>query len=138
MSEEILQTPKSSLWMRLRRLWALRREPWVVRRYIYPGRVVTVELRQRLPVAACLAVLVWYLVAPTDVAAMSLAALGGLLICSYLWARAMARQVVARRALHYTALQVGDEIEELVSLENTSFLPVVWAEFKDLRIKELK
>ncbi len=131
MSEEISQTPESSLWMRLRRLWTLRRQPWIVRRYTYPGRVVTVELRQRLPVVVCLAVLIWYLAAPTDVAAMSLAALGGLLVCSYLWARAMARQVVAQRALHYTALQVGDEIEEHISLENTSFLPVVWAEFKD-------
>jgi uncharacterized protein (DUF58 family) len=118
-------------WKKLRAGLGRLCQPWVMQRYTYPDRVVTVELRQRLPVAAFLALLVWYLMAPTDVVVMSLAALGGLLLCGYLWARAMAQQVVAQRALHYTALQVGDEIEEIIALSNASVFPVAWAEFSD-------
>jgi uncharacterized protein (DUF58 family) len=107
------------------------RGPLVVLRRTSSEAVVTIELRQALPVAACLAALVWYLMAPTDVAAMGAAALACLVIGAYLWARAMATHVTARRRLYYTALQVGDEIEELITLVNDSGLPVIWAEFAD-------
>jgi len=105
--------------------------PLVVLRRTYSDAVVTVELRRWLPVAAGLAALLWYIIAPTDVAAMGAAALAGVLAAAYLWARAMAMHVTAQRRLYYTALQVGDEIEELISLDNDSGLPVLWAEFAD-------
>jgi len=121
----------AGLWTAVRRIRAVVSQPWVVRRYSYSDRVVTLALRQRLPLAALAVVLVWYLAAPSEVTAIGLAALGGFLTCSFLWARAMARQVTARRALHYTALQVGDEIEEIVTLSNASVFPAAWAEFRD-------
>jgi uncharacterized protein (DUF58 family) len=43
----------------------------------------------------------------------------------------MARQVAARRKLIFAAVQVGDVLEEHLSLENRSPLPVLWAEFID-------
>jgi uncharacterized protein (DUF58 family) len=109
----------------------LPRRPVVILRHTGPDLIVSVELRQWLPVAVFLAALGWYIAAPTDVAAMSVAALAGLLLAGFLWARSMARCVTARRRLRYTALQVGDEIEEIVTLSNDSSLPVAWAEFVD-------
>jgi uncharacterized protein (DUF58 family) len=43
----------------------------------------------------------------------------------------MAAHVTTRRALRFTALQVGDHLEELLYLENRSAWPVVFAEFID-------
>jgi uncharacterized protein (DUF58 family) len=103
----------------------------VIWRSARPKCVVTIELARWLPVGAFLLVLIWYLAAPTEVAAMGMVALGGLLLCSFLWARAMALGVNGKRALQYLAVQVGDEMEELVTLEDYSELPVLWAEFVD-------
>jgi len=111
----------------LRRL----RGPLVVRRYTHPNRITTIELRQWLPVTAFAIVLVWYIVAPSEVTVMGLVTLGGLLVAAYLWARAMARHVSGSRQLRYAAAQVGDELEELITLGDASDLPVLWAEFVD-------
>jgi uncharacterized protein (DUF58 family) len=111
----------------LRRL----RGPFVVRRYTHPNRITTIELREWLPVTAFAIVLVWYIVAPSEVTVMGLVTLGGLLVAAYLWARAMARHVSGTRQLRYAAAQVGDEIEELITLGDASDLPVLWAEFVD-------
>lgn len=113
------------------RLFARFRTPWVILRLIRPEMVITIELRQWLPVVAFGVALIWYIAAPMEVTAISAAALGGMLLCAAVWVRAMAWGVVARRRLHYTALQVGDEIEEIIALDNASFLPVTWAEFED-------
>jgi uncharacterized protein (DUF58 family) len=112
-------------------LSSLRRVHPIVWRSVQPGRVVTIELQERLPVIALCFALMWYLAAPTAVGLMSIVTFGGLLSLPFLWARAMARRVTARRALQYVAVQVGDELEELVTLDNTGLLPVLWAEFVD-------
>ena len=39
--------------------------------------------------------------------------------------------MTAQRTLRYSAVQVGDELEEMVTLDNRSRLPVIWAEFVD-------
>lgn len=80
---------------------------------------------------AWLGALVWYLAAPTAVAAVGLAALTALLGVAWLWARAMARGVSARRELHYAAVQVGDTLEERLMLINHSLFPALWAELVD-------
>ena len=103
----------------------------VVRRYLQPGRATFVELRTIAPFAAWLAALAWYAAAPTAVTAVGLAALSALLVFAWLWALAMARGVSARRALHYAAVQVGDTLEERLTLSNDSRLPVLWAELMD-------
>ena len=107
------------------------RGPWVVRWYTRADCVTTIELRQWMPVAAFAMVLAWYVVAPTDVAAMAVGALGAMLVAAFWWARAMARGVSATRRLHYAAVQVGDELEEHITLDNATGLPVLWAEFVD-------
>ncbi len=109
----------------------LRHLPFVLRRYPQPGRITTIELRQRLPPLIALLALAWYLIAPSEVAAVFVFGLAGMLACAWLWARAMARGVVARRQLHFAAVQVGDVLEERLALQNNSALPVLWAEFVD-------
>lgn len=96
-----------------------------------PGCQVRLSLRQRLPLIAFPLLLLWYLARPSPVAAVAAASVGGLLLLSYLWARALARSVDAERRLRYAALQVGDELEEQVMLTNASVLPLVWAELID-------
>ena len=73
----------------------------------------------------------WYVAAPSEVAAVLAFGLGGMLVVAWLWARGMARQVVAERKLVFAAVQVGDVLEEHLSLDNDSPLPVLWAEFVD-------
>jgi len=101
--------------------------------YIFdrPGCQVRLSLRQRLPLALFPLLLLGYLVRPSPVMAVSAAAVGLLLLLSYLWARAMAQKVSAERRLRYAALQVGDELEEEIKLKNSSGLPAIWAEFVD-------
>ena len=96
-----------------------------------PGCQVRLSLRQRLPLIAFPLLLLWYLARPSPVAAVAAASMGGLLLLSYLWGRALARSVNAGRRLRYAALQVGDELEEQVTLSNASALPLVWAELID-------
>lgn len=96
-----------------------------------PDCVVTIELQEWLPVVAFVLLIIWYAAAPTEVSLMVLAALGGMLLVSLYWARTMALRVRGKRSLLYLAIQVGDEIEEIVTLENHSSLPVLWAEFID-------
>jgi uncharacterized protein (DUF58 family) len=52
-------------------------------------------------------------------------------VCDIAWALAMARQVTGQRRLRFTAMQVGDEMEEEILLDNHSSLSVLWAEFVD-------
>jgi uncharacterized protein (DUF58 family) len=93
--------------------------------------VTTVEVRQWLPISLCVGALIWYLAAPTAIAVMSLVMLAGVLLTATFWTLALAWGVTGKRILRYAAVQVGDELEELILLENTSFLPVLWAEFID-------
>jgi uncharacterized protein (DUF58 family) len=96
-----------------------------------PESKVTLHFRQWLLLAAFILALVWYVLGPSRVSAAATAGLAGILIFSYVWARSMALQVSGRRKLLFTALQVGDELEEIISLQNHSHLPVLWAEFSD-------
>ena len=107
------------------------RGPWLVRRLTAADHTTTLELRQLSPLVVWAAVLVWYLAAPTAVAVVGLVAISVLLVFSWLWAWAMARGVSAQRQLHYAAVQVGDTLEERLTLRNLSRLPVLWAEFVD-------
>jgi uncharacterized protein (DUF58 family) len=108
---------------------------WRVFHFNLPGCQATmaaiVGVRQWAPLAAMLIILVWYLFAPSGVSATCVAALAGILGASYLWARSMALNLEGKRALHFTALQVGDELEEILTLTNRSALPALWVEFVD-------
>src|SRR5512136_2402583 len=92
---------------------------------------VTIVLRQRLALITFVALMVWSVIQPAPLAWTGSVALGSLLLLSYGWARVMASKVSSQRELRYTAVQVGDELEEVLTLENRSGLPVVWAHFVD-------
>lgn len=92
---------------------------------------VTIEVHQWLPFFVLLVLLGWYIASPTSVALMSTVALAGTLLASFFWARMTARGVRGNRHLRFAAMQVGDELEEMISLENKTALPVLWAEFLD-------
>ncbi len=114
--------------------WARRmRLPWVLwrRRLENPTRLISIELRQPLPFLLFLILLAWYIAAPSAVVLMCLTAVAGMLLVSVSWARAMALRVTARRQILSAAMQVGDEMEEQIFLDNSSFLSVLWAEFID-------
>jgi len=104
---------------------------WRVFNFSRPTCQVSLRVRQWQPFAALLIILVWYLFAPSGVSVTCVTALAGILAASYVWARAMALGLEGKRALHFTALQVGDELEEFVTLTNNSRLPALWIEFVD-------
>ena len=104
---------------------------WRVLHFNRPGCQASLRVRQWPPFAALLIILVWYLFAPSGVSATCVTALAGILAASYIWARSMALGLLGKRALHFTALQVGDELEEIITLTNNSRLPALWIEFVD-------
>lgn len=88
-------------------------------------------LRQPAVVFIFLVLIAWYLISPTRVIVLLLAGIAGIFFTSFIWARQMFLHVDCARKLHYTAFQVGDELEEQIRLDNHSPLPVLWAEFMD-------
>jgi uncharacterized protein (DUF58 family) len=117
-----------SCWQGIRR-WA--REPRIIWRSETPTKQTTVVIRYWVPYLAFIVTFLWYVVDPTPVALMSMVALGGTLLTSFLWAYGMARGAEGQRKLRFAAMQVGDELEEQIVLKNASHLPVIWAEFDD-------
>lgn len=97
----------------------------------YPDCQVTIEVRQWLPFIVTAGLLFWYVTAPSITVALCLGASASLLAFGYVWARQMASRLRGKRTLRYSAMQVGDELEELVSLNNTSLLPAIWVEVFD-------
>ena len=92
----------------------------------------SVSLRAPLVPLAFVGFLIAWLLRPGPFAFTGVVFIGSVLILTLAWAVAMAKQVTTRRALRFTALQVGDHLEEVIHLENRSLFPVVSAEFVDL------
>lgn len=115
-------------WLGIRR-WM--REPRILWRSEHERLEITIEIQQWVPFAAFLATFIWYVAAPSAVVLMATVTLGGVVAFSYLWARSMARGVRGQRKLRFAAMQVGDELEEQISLYNNTPLPVLWAEYID-------
>jgi uncharacterized protein (DUF58 family) len=105
--------------------------PWIIWRKKQRDRELKLELHQPLVFLVFLALLVWYIAAPSTVIAICLASAVALIGISLYWAMEMARRVEAKRRLEYAAMQVGDELEEVITLRNRSILPALWAEFID-------
>ena len=99
----------------------------------WPRAAGEVRLRLRQPVIAVtlIVLLAWLIIAPNAVVVTGIVTLSSLMLFGYLWVRSLAKGVTARRLLRYSAVQVGDELEEAVTLDNRSRLPVIWAEFID-------
>src|SRR5260221_9548314 len=81
---------------------------FILRRYSFPDRLVTIELRHGLPLVVTLLAVAWYVAAPSDVTAVLAFGFAGMLAAAWGWARAMARQGAARRKLGFAAGQGGD------------------------------
>lgn len=62
---------------------------------------------------------------------MSMATLLGIIVLAFAWVRLQALYIHGSRKLQYSAFQVGDELEEELTLENRSAFPLLWAEFLD-------
>ena len=105
--------------------------PLILRRYDHADGFTTIELRRHFPFVVFIILLLLYLFSTTEEAAMGVTTVGAVLFFGFLWARSMALGVSAKRHLLSVAMQVGDELEERIFLENTSNLPVFWAEFVD-------
>ena len=101
---------------------------WRIRR---PDCAVRVRLRQPVIGVVLIMLLMWLILAPHPLAVTALVTLGSLMVFSYVWVRSLAGRVTAQRTLRYSAVQVGDELEELLTLDNRSRVPVIWAEFVD-------
>jgi uncharacterized protein (DUF58 family) len=96
-----------------------------------PDSVTIIEVRQRLALVSLAFLSAWLIILPNSLALTGVIALGLLVLIGLWWAHALATQVTCRRELRYTAVQVGDELEESITLTNRSGLPVIWAEFVD-------
>ncbi|MDO8943115.1 MAG: DUF58 domain-containing protein [Desulfobacterales bacterium] len=119
------------LWLSLLQILLTRITPlWRIERPSEDG-IALIQPRHPLALVALVFVFLWYIARPSPVAVVAAVGLGGLLGAGYFWARCMAFGLSAKRHLNYAAVQVGDEIEESVTLVNRSILPVLYAEFND-------
>lgn len=89
------------------------------------------ELHQPLWIIASLGLLIGYAVWPQPFLLTGFVVVIGLLLIGWGWARWLARHIEATRTLHYTAVQVGDELEEAIEIINRAPLPLIWAEVID-------
>jgi uncharacterized protein (DUF58 family) len=68
---------------------------------------------------------------PTKIWTGLLVGLGGLLALALLWSVALARGLFLTREMRFGWVQVGDRMEERLSIENTALLPAAWLEVMD-------
>jgi uncharacterized protein (DUF58 family) len=92
---------------------------------------VTITLRQPFWMALALALLILYGFLQQKIVVIALFTVGGILCSSWFWARQMSRRLHAQRKLRYAAHQVGDELEENITLWNDSILPGLWVRVDD-------
>jgi uncharacterized protein (DUF58 family) len=90
-----------------------------------------IELNTRLPFILIAVLAFSELISPARVWVYLLVGIGGLTLASYLWACQMRDHVCLERHTQGTWVTVGDALEELFTLRNTSILPVIWAEVSD-------
>ena len=103
----------------------------VLRRFLSPNKMTTIEIRNPTLPLLFIACLIVYIATLGEVPALILGIIGFILISAYLWSMSMAGEIHAWRELLSSAIQVGDELEERIMLENNSWLPLIWAEFVD-------
>jgi uncharacterized protein (DUF58 family) len=78
-----------------------------------------------------LASLIWYSLTFNAIPAVCFWSLSITFLLSFFWARQNSSFLVGTRELKYSAFQVGDMLEEEISLFNNYWLPVLWAKFDD-------
>ncbi len=60
-----------------------------------------------------------------------LAGFGGMWLIGYLWARSLKNGLKLEREMRFGWMQVGDKLQERISLENDSRLPAIWVKVSD-------
>ena len=103
----------------------------IVRQYTEPGLQTTVKLKHTFPLWLTLLLLLIYLLTLSGSVLLLASALGLTLLISYLGSISIAQHVRGKRTLIYGAIQVGEELEESITLTNQSSLPLFWVEMKD-------
>ena len=68
---------------------------------------------------------------PSRVWMILLIAFTGTFVSAYLWARTLGRNLQLRRETKLGWVQVGGQVEERITLSNTSLFPAAWIEFED-------
>jgi uncharacterized protein (DUF58 family) len=91
----------------------------------------TYHLRSRLWPALVILLLALQLFWPSKIWAALLGIMGGGWLIAFLWARSLARNLVARRKMRYGWTQVGDRLEERFILSNSGKAPATWLELQD-------
>ena len=91
----------------------------------------TVTINMLWPAVLVLVLVVCQLVFPSRVWVVLLWLMGGITGLAYLWAREMAQHIYAQRELRFGWMQVGDRLEERFTIENTSWMPLLWARVID-------
>ncbi len=91
------------------------------------------RIRLRQPVFAVMValLLILQLVQPSRTWMFLFTAFSGILISAYLWARSLGESLQLRRETRLGWIQVGGQIEERITLSNTSVLPAAWIQFED-------
>jgi uncharacterized protein (DUF58 family) len=105
--------------------------PWRVVRFHRTECEASVVLRAPLVPLALAGFLLAAAVRPTPFALTGAAFSASVLLLTLAWSVTMAVRTTTRRILRFTAVQVGDHLEELLQLENRSPLPVIYAEVID-------
>jgi uncharacterized protein (DUF58 family) len=96
-----------------------------------PNPTVTIKPLSRAPLVVLGVLVLLALLLPHRAWSALAFGLGGLLGLAYLWAREMARGVRGQRTLRFGWVAVGDLLEEWFTVDNQSFLPVLWVEVRD-------
>src|SRR5689334_21038650 len=103
--------------------------------------IVLVRTRQQIthlrfarpyPIAITALVLILAIVLPSRVWTVLLSGMLTIVSLSFLWALLTGRGVDVERSLLHTWVQVGDLLEEAITLHNNSRVPIIAAEVEDL------
>lgn len=92
---------------------------------------IEVKLRIRFLPFLVLLLLVVELLWSTRIWMLLFVTLGGVWLLDFVWAQGLARGLRLRRELRYDWAQVGDQLEERVTLSMNGLPPVLWVELLD-------
>ncbi|MCD6521094.1 MAG: DUF58 domain-containing protein [Anaerolineae bacterium] len=91
-----------------------------------------VKLTSPVPLIVVVGLFILQVFAPAPAIMFTLVAIGGVMGISYLWARQLAKGVSLHRQRRYGWAQVGDILEERFIMHNDGWVPILWAEIRDL------
>jgi uncharacterized protein (DUF58 family) len=112
-------------------LIAILRKPHLFWQQTRPDGELRLFCKQPWLIVLDFLLLITYIFLPVKVVVICLVSLSCVLTISWWWGKTMARHLHAVRKLQYAALQVGDEMEENITVVNQSWLPVLWLRIED-------